>query len=107
MTITTNSRTTAAELLLRPNPRALMTGGTVRPHSLELVGSSAGSAFASVNVDVTIPGADDVSAGVEPQRVKGGGPHQRGHDPSLSAGRRGDRFSEDPPQHVSQSHRGQ
>ncbi|WP_203417460.1 DeoR/GlpR family DNA-binding transcription regulator [Kineococcus radiotolerans] len=62
LTVITNSLSTAAEMGSRPNLRVVMTGGTVRPNSLELVGLLAESAFASVTVDLAILGADGVSA---------------------------------------------
>jgi DeoR family transcriptional regulator of aga operon len=62
LTIVTNSLTTASEIGARPNLRVVMTGGTIRPHSFELVGVLAENAFAAMNVGAAIVGMDGVSA---------------------------------------------
>lgn len=62
LTVVTNSLTVATVLGARPRVRVLMTGGVLRPRSLELVGLLAENSFAAVNVQVAILGADGVSA---------------------------------------------
>ncbi|MEZ0491116.1 DeoR/GlpR family DNA-binding transcription regulator [Kineococcus sp. TBRC 1896] len=62
LTILTNSLTTAAEIGGRQNLRVLVTGGTVRPSSLEIVGALAESSFSALNTGIAFLGADGVSA---------------------------------------------
>ncbi|WP_254782991.1 MULTISPECIES: DeoR/GlpR family DNA-binding transcription regulator [unclassified Curtobacterium] len=62
LTIVTNSLTTAGEIGARPNLRVVMTGGTIRPHSFELVGVLAENAFGAMNVGAAFVGMDGVSA---------------------------------------------
>ncbi|WGW12255.1 DeoR/GlpR family DNA-binding transcription regulator [Saxibacter everestensis] len=60
--VVTNSLTIAGLLSGYPDVRVVMTGGFLRPQSLELVGALAENTFNSVNVGTAIVGADGVSA---------------------------------------------
>lgn len=62
LTIVTNSLSIAMQVASSPGPLVVMTGGIVRPLSLELVGVLAEGTFTSVNVGTAILGADGVSA---------------------------------------------
>lgn len=62
LTIVTNSLTIATLVAGHPQLKVLMTGGILRPQSLELVGLLAESAFSAVNVGVAILGVDGISA---------------------------------------------
>ncbi|MFP3466863.1 DeoR/GlpR family DNA-binding transcription regulator [Leifsonia sp. SIMBA_070] len=62
ITIVTNSLTIANLLSSNSDVRVAMTGGFLRPQSLELVGALAESTFNAVNVGTAILGADGVSA---------------------------------------------
>lgn len=61
--VVTNSLTIAELLSPFPGVRVVMTGGFLRPQSLELVGVLAESTFNSVNVGMAILGADGITAG--------------------------------------------
>lgn len=61
-TIITNSLTTATEIAARPNLKVMMTGGILRSHSFELVGSLAENTFNAINVGTAILGTDGISA---------------------------------------------
>jgi DeoR family transcriptional regulator of aga operon len=62
MTVVTNSLTIAGLLAGTGGVRVVMTGGFLRPQSLELVGALAENTFSSVNVGTAILGADGISA---------------------------------------------
>ncbi|MFF1571967.1 DeoR/GlpR family DNA-binding transcription regulator [Leifsonia sp. NPDC058292] len=61
--VVTNSLTIASLLSGFAGVRVVMTGGFLRPQSLELVGALAESTFNSVNVGTAILGADGITAG--------------------------------------------
>jgi DeoR family transcriptional regulator of aga operon len=61
ITVVTNSLTIAG-LLASGVGRVIMTGGFLRPQSLELVGAIAENTFSAVNVGTAVLGADGVSA---------------------------------------------
>lgn len=60
--VVTNSLTIANLLSGYAGVRVVMTGGFLRPKSLELVGALAESTFSTVNVGTAILGADGISA---------------------------------------------
>lgn len=62
LTIVTNSLSIAELVHSHPQLRVVMTGGTLRPQSLELVGALAERTFAAVNIGTAILGADGVDA---------------------------------------------
>jgi DeoR family transcriptional regulator of aga operon len=62
LTIVTNSLSIAGLVAVHPRLRVVMTGGILRPQSLELVGVLAEGAFTAVNVGTAILGADGISA---------------------------------------------
>jgi DeoR family transcriptional regulator of aga operon len=62
LTIITNSLTIATLVTSYPRLKVIMTGGSLRPQSLELVGVLAEGTFSAVNVGTAILGADGVSA---------------------------------------------
>ena len=62
LTVVTNSLTIAQLLSERGRVRVVMTGGFLRPESLELVGALAENTFTAVNVGTAVLGADGVSA---------------------------------------------
>ena len=62
LTIVTNSLTIAMSVASNPRLKIVMTGGILRPQSLELVGVLAEGTFTAVNVGTAILGADGVSA---------------------------------------------
>lgn len=61
LTIVTNSLSIASLVSAYPRLRVAMTGGLLRPQSLELVGILAERTFTAVNVELAILGADGVS----------------------------------------------
>jgi DeoR family transcriptional regulator of aga operon len=61
ITVLTNSLTIAGLLSAFPGVRVIMTGGFLRPQSLELVGAFAENTFNAVNVETAILGADGFS----------------------------------------------
>lgn len=61
LTIVTNSLTIATLISGHPRLKVVMTGGILRPQSLELVGVLAEGTFSAVNVGMAILGADGVS----------------------------------------------
>jgi DeoR family transcriptional regulator of aga operon len=65
LTVVTNAINIASELAVRPNLRLVVTGGTARPESYELVGPIADQALAGLHLDVAVIGVDgiDVDAG--------------------------------------------
>ena len=63
VTIVTNSLTIAELVRTHPQLRVVMTGGSLRPQSLELVGALAERTFGAVNIGTAILGADGIEAG--------------------------------------------
>jgi DeoR family transcriptional regulator of aga operon len=61
LTVVTNALNIASELAIRPNLKLVVTGGTARPESYELVGPLAEQALAGTNLDAVFVGADGVS----------------------------------------------
>ena len=62
LTVITNALPIAAEAAAWPSIKVIITGGRVRPHSLEAVGPLSEAAFSSVNVATAVLGADGISA---------------------------------------------
>jgi DeoR family transcriptional regulator, aga operon transcriptional repressor len=62
LTIITNSLTIAGLVTSYPQLKVIMTGGLLRPQSLELVGVLAENTFKAINVGTAILGTDGVSA---------------------------------------------
>lgn len=62
LTIVTNSLSIASMVTRYPGLKIVMTGGILRPQSLELVGVLAENTFGAINVGMAILGADGVSA---------------------------------------------
>ena len=63
LTIITNSLTIATLVTSYPQLKVIMTGGSLRPQSLELVGILAENTFNAINVGTAILGTDGVTAG--------------------------------------------
>lgn len=63
ITIVTNSLNIASELAVHPQMRIVVTGGTLRSASYELVGPSAEATIAGYNLDIAIVGVDGIAAG--------------------------------------------
>jgi len=61
LTVVTNALNIAAELALRPDLKLLVTGGTARSESYELVGPLAEAALSGMNLDLAIVGVDGIS----------------------------------------------
>ncbi|HXJ65985.1 MAG TPA: DeoR/GlpR family DNA-binding transcription regulator [Actinomycetota bacterium] len=66
ITVVTNALNIAGELAIRTELKLVVTGGTVRPESYELVGPVAEEALERLNLDVAFVGVDgiDVDAGL-------------------------------------------
>ena len=62
LTIVTNSLTIATLVTTFPQLKVIMTGGQLRPQSLELVGVLAENTFNAINVGTAILGTDGISA---------------------------------------------
>jgi DeoR family transcriptional regulator of aga operon len=62
LTVVTNALNIAMELTLRPRVRVIVTGGTARSQSYELVGPWAERALAAINIGTAILGVDGISA---------------------------------------------
>ena len=62
LTIVTNSLSIASLVSAHPRLKIVMTGGILRPQSLELVGVLAEGTFNAVNITTAVLGADGVSA---------------------------------------------
>src|SRR6185369_2289563 len=62
LTIVTNSLTIAELAHTHPALRVVVTGGLLRPQSLELVGTLAERTFGALNVGTAILGADGIAA---------------------------------------------
>ena len=63
LTVVTNALNIAAELALRPNLRLMVTGGTARSESYELVGPHAEVVLSAMNLDIAFVGVDGITAG--------------------------------------------
>ena len=61
LTVVTNALNIASELAIRPNLKLVVTGGSARPESYELVGPLAEQALAGLNLDVVFLGVDGIS----------------------------------------------
>jgi DeoR family transcriptional regulator of aga operon len=61
LTVVTNALNIASELAVRPDLKLIVTGGTARSESYELVGPLAESTLADLNLDVAIVGVDGIS----------------------------------------------
>jgi DeoR family transcriptional regulator, aga operon transcriptional repressor len=62
LTFVTNALNIAAELAVRPNLKLVVTGGTARSESYELVGPQAEAVLATMNLDLAFVGVDGLSA---------------------------------------------
>jgi DeoR family transcriptional regulator of aga operon len=62
LTVVTNALNIAGELAVRPNLRLVVTGGTARPESYELVGPLAEQSLAGLHLDIMIIGVDGIDA---------------------------------------------
>jgi len=62
LTIVTNALNIASELAVRPNLRLVLTGGTARPESYELVGPIAERTLEGLQLDIAIIGVDGIDA---------------------------------------------
>jgi DeoR family transcriptional regulator of aga operon len=60
LTVVTNALNIASELAIRPNLRLVVTGGTARPESYELVGPIAEQALEGLRLDVALIGVDGI-----------------------------------------------
>jgi DeoR family transcriptional regulator of aga operon len=61
LTIVTNALNIAYELSIRPDVTIVVTGGTARPQSYELVGPLAGDVLDRIHVDTAVLGVDGIS----------------------------------------------
>ncbi len=61
LTIVTNALNIASELALRPNLKLIVTGGTARSESYELVGPLAEATLDGLNLDVAFVGVDGIT----------------------------------------------
>jgi DeoR family transcriptional regulator of aga operon len=61
LTIVTNAINIAAELVVRPDLKLVVTGGVARPESYELVGPMADATLDGLNLDVVFVGVDGAS----------------------------------------------
>ena len=62
LTIVTNALNIAGELAIRADIKLVVTGGTARPESYELVGPLAEQALADLNIDIAFIGVDGIDA---------------------------------------------
>lgn len=62
LTVVTNALNIAAELAVRPDLKLIVTGGTARSESYELVGPLAESTLVGMNPDLAFVGVDGISA---------------------------------------------
>jgi DeoR family transcriptional regulator of aga operon len=62
LTIVTNALNIASELAMRPNLKLIVTGGTARSESYELVGPLAEASLDGLYLDMAIVGVDGISA---------------------------------------------
>lgn len=63
LTIVTNALNIAAELALRPTLKLIVTGGSARSESYELVGPLAEATLRGMNLDLAFVGVDGIAAG--------------------------------------------
>src|SRR5262245_60964708 len=61
ITVVTNALNIAGELAIRADLKLVVTGGTARPESYELVGPVAEQALESINLDVAFVGVDGIT----------------------------------------------
>lgn len=61
LTIVTNALNIASDLALRPNIKLIVTGGTARSESYELVGPLAEASLEGIHLDLAIVGVDGIS----------------------------------------------
>jgi DeoR family transcriptional regulator of aga operon len=62
LTVVTNALNIASELAVRPNLKLVVTGGTARPESYELVGPLAEQSLAGLHLDLVVIGVDGIDA---------------------------------------------
>jgi DeoR family transcriptional regulator of aga operon len=62
LTVVTNALNIASELAVRPNLKLVVTGGTARPESYELVGPLAERSLAGLHLDLVVIGVDGIDA---------------------------------------------
>jgi DeoR family transcriptional regulator of aga operon len=62
VTIVTNSLAIAHDFSMQPNYKLVVTGGFIRPASLELVGPLADDTVLKINLDLAIVGVDGITA---------------------------------------------
>ena len=62
LTVVTNALNIAGELAVRPNLKLVVTGGTARPESYELVGPLAEQSLAGLHLDLVVIGVDGIDA---------------------------------------------
>jgi DeoR family transcriptional regulator of aga operon len=60
LTVVTNALNIASELAVRPNLKLVVTGGTARPESYELVGPLAEQSLAGLHLDLVFIGVDGI-----------------------------------------------
>lgn len=60
LTVVTNALNIAAELVIRPQIKLVVTGGVARPQSYELTGPLAGGVLRQITVDVAVLGIDAI-----------------------------------------------
>lgn len=63
LTVVTNALNIAGELAIRSDLKLVVTGGTARPESYELVGPLAERALEEIHLDIAVVGADGVALG--------------------------------------------
>ena len=61
LTVVTNALNIASDLALHPDIKLIVTGGTARSESYELVGPLAESTLADLNLDIVVVGVDGIS----------------------------------------------
>ena len=96
LTVVTNALNIASELALRPTVKLIVTGGTARSESYELVGPLAESTLVDLNLDIVVVGVDGISVDCRPHHLsRGRGGHQPRHDRQGPPGdRRGRRLQD-------------
>jgi DeoR family transcriptional regulator, aga operon transcriptional repressor len=62
LTVVTNALNIAGELAVRPNLKLVVTGGTARPESYELIGPLADRSLAGLRLDLVVIGVDGIDA---------------------------------------------
>ena len=63
LTVVTNALNIASDLALHPDIKLIVTGGTARSESYELVGPLAESTLVDLNLDIVVVGVDGISVG--------------------------------------------